>query len=346
MGPTLVDLAGQLAATAVENATREFPYAPGTVLAGPGDLVLPRTAHPAFAGCYDWHSAVHTHWLLVHLLRRHPSRIDATAVRAVLDRHLTGPNLATEVATLRASPGFERPYGWAWLVALAAACRDWADGADARPDVAGWAAALAPAAAAVTDLVLDWLPRAGRPVRAGTHANSAFSLGLLLDAAPALGRSDLADAVRTAVREWFLADRDAPLRWEPSGEDFLSPGLAEADLVRRVLPPAEFGGWLERFWPDLAAGGPPELLTPVGTPDRSDGRLGHLDGLNLSRAAALSALAGALGTDDPRHPVLVASAAAHRAAGLAALTGAGYLSTHWLGTFAALALPDGPAADG
>lgn len=338
MTATLADLAGRLAATAAENAVREFPYAPGTVLTGPGDLVPPRVAHPAFHGCYDWHSAVHTHWLLVHLLRHHSARIDADRVRAVLDDHLTGANLATETATLRASPGFERPYGWAWLTVLAAECRSWAGEAGSPPGAGRWAEALAPAAGAVVDLVLDWLPRAGRPVRVGTHADTAFALGLLLDAAPGLGRADLAEAVRTATAAWFVPDRDAPLSWEPSGEDFLSPGLAEADLVRRVLPAAEFGRWLTGFWPGLAAGSPRTLLEPVPVADRDDGRLGHLDGLNLSRAASLRRIAAALEPSDPRHDVLRAAAAEHLAQGVRALSGGGYLSTHWLGTFAALAL--------
>lgn len=337
-GPTLADLAGRLAATAVVNATREFPFAPGVVLTGPGDLALPRVAHPAFHGCYDWHSAVHTHWLLVRLLRHHPERVDGDAVRAVLDDHLTPENLRTEVATLQASPGFERPYGWAWLVALAAECRAWADAPDGRPEVRVWARALAPAADVVTGWVLDWLPRAGRPVRAGTHANTAFSLGLLLDAAGVLGRADLDAVVRDRAAGWFLSDRDAPVGWEPSGEDFLSPALCEADLVRRLLSPGEFARWLDGFWPGLVEGAPRSLLEPVPTPDRADGRLGHLDGLNLSRAASLGAVAAALPPGDARCRPLEEAARAHLVPGVEALSEDGYLSTHWLGTFAALAL--------
>jgi len=310
------------------------------VLDGPEDLRLPRDRHPAFYGCYDWHSAVHTHWLLVRLLRRYDDRIEATAIRKVLDAHLTAAHLAAEAEVLRAWPGFERPYGWAWLVALAAECEagacDERAGADAAPRV--WADALFPAARAVSDLVLDWLPRAGRPVRDGTHANTAFALGLLLDAAPVLGLVDLAAAVRGYVAEWFLPDRDAPLRWEPSGQDFLSPALCEADLVRRVLTGAELGSWLAEFWPGLGAGEPRSVLDPVVTGDRNDGQLGHLDGLNLSRAAALGALAGALEEADERKAVLRSAAEAHLAVGVTALTESGYLSTHWLGTFAVLAV--------
>ena len=330
----MVDLA-RLARTAVANATREYPYALIMVVTGPDDLRLPRARHPAFYGCYDWHSAVHTHWLLVRLLRRHGDAIDAGAALAVLDAHLTPAHLATEAAVLRAEPSFERPYGWAWLVALAAEC---ASAAETLEPARTWADALAPAVDVVVGLVLDWLPRAGRPVRDGTHASTAYALGLLLDAAATLGRDDLAAGVRAYVEEWFVPDRDAPLVWEPSGQDFVSPGLSEADLVRRVLDADVLGDWLHGFWPDLAAGEPRSLLEPVRVRDRTDGQLGHLDGLNLSRSAALARLGQALPDADPRRPVLLDAAAAHLDAGLAALAEDGYLSTHWLGTFALAAL--------
>ncbi len=333
-GGAAVDLAG-LARRAVTNAAREYPYALITVVGSPDDRRLPRDRHPAFHGCYDWHSAVHTHWLLVRLLRSHAGSIDADAARAVLDAHLTPENLTAEAAVLRTEPSFERPYGWAWLVALAAEC---VRAGDTVERARAWATAVAPAADTVAELVLDWLPRAGRPVRDGTHASTAFALGLLLDHATTLGRDDLADAVRAYVREWFVPDRDAPLVWEPSGQDFLSPGLCEADLVRRVLEPVAFGEWLGGFWPDLVSGGPRTLLGPVAVRDRTDGQLGHLDGLNLSRSAALARLALALPDDDPRCAVLRHAAAAHLDAGVAALDEDGYQSTHWLGTFAMLAL--------
>ncbi len=334
VGAAGVDLAG-LARTAVANATRAYPYALVAVVGRPEDLRLPRERHPAFHGCYDWHSAVHTHWLLVRLLRSGDPGVDADAVRHVLDAHLSAANLAAEAAVLRAEPSFERPYGWAWLVALAAAC---VEAADELPAAHGWADAVGPASDVVVDLVLDWLPDAGRPVRDGTHASTAFALGLLHDAAPVLGRADLLAAVDAYVRRWFVGDTDAPLRWEPSGHDFLSPGLAEADLVRRVLGAGDLPGWLEGFWPGLADAEPRNLLEPVVVHDRTDGQRGHLDGLNLSRAAMLASLASALPGDDPRRGVLERAAAAHRAAGFAALAEEGYSSTHWLGTFALLAL--------
>jgi hypothetical protein len=317
------DLAARLAATALGNVTTEFPYAPAHVVAGPDDRALPRTLHPVFYGSFDWHSAVHMHWLLVRLLRTGP--VDRAAVEAVLDTHLTPERVAVEAGYLRAHPGFERPYGWGWLLLLAAEC------AGTR-----WAAALEPAVATVADLVLDWLPRAGRPVRHGTHDNAAFALGLALDAAGPLDRPDLAAAVRTQALAWFAGDRDAPARWEPSGEDFLSPALCEADLLRRLLPGPELATWLDGFLPGLVEGHP--LLAPVEVSDRTDGRLGHLDGLNLSRAAALRSIAGALPAGDPRPDLLRRSAAAHLDAALPALTGSGYESNHWLGSFAVLAL--------
>ncbi|GAA3557030.1 DUF2891 domain-containing protein [Microlunatus spumicola] len=330
---------GRLVRTAVTNATRAYPYALITVVDGPEDLRLPAEQHPAFSGCYDWHSAVHTHWLLVRLLRRHAGELEpeaAEAALAVLGTHLTPANLTAEAAFLARHSSFERPYGWAWLVALAAECTTAA--AEGLEPAREWAAALAPAADVVVGLVLDWLPRAGRPVRDGTHASTAFALGLLLDAAATLGRDDLDAAVRAYVRERFVPDRDAPLSWEPSGQDFLSPGLSEADLVRRVLAPGLFGDWLEAFWPGLATAEPRNLLDPVEVRDRTDGQLGHLDGLNLSRSAALAHLAAALAEADPRRSVLETAAAHHLDAGLGALAEEGYQSTHWLGTFALLAL--------
>ncbi len=332
--PALADLARRLAATALVNVAREYPYASAQVLTGPGELALPRDRHPAFWGAYDWHSSVHLHWLLASLLRRVPDRVDGPAVRSALRSRLTPAALQVEADRLRADPSFERPYGWAWLARLAAEC---AAGRD-DPDLGACADALRPAADTVADLVTAWLARAAGPVRSGTHADSAFALGLLLDATGPLGQPALAALLRETALRWYVEDRDAPAAWEPSGEDFLSPSLTEADLVRRVLPPAELPGWLATFLPGLAHGEPVTLLSPVPVPDRTDGRTGHLDGLALSRAAHLRSLGAALPHDDVRRPVLERAADAHLEAGLASLDEPGFLSTHWLSTFAALAL--------
>lgn len=332
--PSLAELAPRLAETALANVTREFPSFVAHVVQGPDDVSRPRLLHPSFYGAYDWHSAVHMHWLLVRLLREHPDRIDAARVRTVLTAHLAPEPLGVEAAYLSAWPGFERPYGWAWLLALAAACAE--PHADVR--ITAWGRALRPVADVVAGLVIAWLPSASGPVRDGTHGSTAFAFGLVLDAARGLRMPGLADAVTEAATRWFLPDRHAPASWEPSGEDFLSPSLSEADLVRRLLAGPDFARWLDGFLPGLGAGEPRSLLEPVAPPDRSDGRAGHLDGLNLSRAAALRSIANALPAEDPRRPVLVRSADRHLAAGVRALAAGEYSSSHWLGTFAALAL--------
>ncbi|QKV97430.1 DUF2891 domain-containing protein [Streptomyces sp. NA02950] len=347
--------ADRFAAVAMANVTRAYPNAPAHLLRGPEDLVPPHTHHPAFYGSYDWHSAVHMHWLLVRLLLRCPDRVPAAAITEVLDRHLTPGALIAEADYLRANPSFERPYGWTWLLALTAECR-------ALGGVAGerWAAALEPAADAVEQLLRGWLPRATYPVRHGTHANSAFALGLVLDSAPAAGRGALAEAAAKAVLGWFADDHDAPVHWEPSGQDFLSPALSEAEAVCRVLPRAEFGHWLTGFLPGLEPSDPgpasgtesgpgrrasAALLTPPVVSDPADPQIGHLIGLSLSRAAALRRLSAALPPGDPRVPVLTAAARDHLAAGLPHTASGDFTGDHWLATFAALAL-DGPPGHG
>jgi hypothetical protein len=324
---TLATLAPRLAEVAVDNIDREFPYAPGHVVAAEHDRALPRELHPAFYGSFDWHSAVHMHWLLVHLLRRLPDRIDVATVRARLDEHLGPAALRAEADYLGANPHFERPYGWAWLHRLAAEC------AAAGPVAAGWAAALAPAVRTVEELVRTWLAGAARPVREGTHGNSAFALGLLLDSTEQLGATDTAARIRARAGEWFLDDRDAPARWEPSGHDFLSPSLAEADLVRRLLPRAGFTAWWSQFLPEL----PESLMRPTGAHAPGDGQAGHLWGLDLYRAAALATIAGGL-DDADRAAALQAAAARHLDAALPALDDEDYMLRHWLPTFAVLAL--------
>ncbi|HEY8302171.1 MAG TPA: DUF2891 domain-containing protein [Jatrophihabitans sp.] len=324
---TLRELAPRLAETALANIAQEYPYDPGHVVRGPDGPALPRELHPVFYGSFDWHSAVHMHWLLVRLLRRFPDRLDVATVRARLDVQLTPAAVRTECDYLRANPGFERPYGWAWLLILAAECTL------AGESAAGWRAALEPAVASVDELSTAWLKSAVRPVRAGTHANTAFALGLLLDAAEVLDHGDLARAVRDRAAEWFLDDRDAPARWEPDGHDFLSPALAEADLVRRLLPADRFSQWWQAFLPEL----PPSLQQPTARHSPGDGQAGHLWGLDLYRAAAFTRVAAAL-DDADRAEQLRACAQRHLDAGLVALDDPDYQLRHWVATFAALAL--------
>ncbi|GAA3724975.1 DUF2891 family protein [Streptomyces tremellae] len=328
----LASYADTFARLAVANVTREYPNFPAHLLAGPDEPVAPRAYHPAFYGAYDWHSAVHMHWLALRLLNRYPlAAAEAAAVTEALDAHLTPEALAAEAAYLRANPSFERPYGWAWLLMLTAESAESADGR--------WYAALAPAARAVADLVLAWLPKARYPVRHGVHGNSAFALGLVLDSADRAGVPHLVEPVRAKLREWFEGDHGGALRWEPSGQDFLSPLLTEADAMRRVAAPGEFAAWTARLLPELTAAaesGERLLLAPPEVTDPADGQIGHLHGLCFSRAAALYALADALG--DARSGLLRDTADAHLAAGLSALGSGDFTTDHWLATFAVLAL--------
>ncbi len=328
-------LASRFAGLALHCIGREYPYQPGHVITGPDDIATPRMLHPAFYGCFDWHSAVHGHWLLAHLLRRFPDLPEAEAIRAGLAANLTEANLAAEAAYFQAPgrSGFERTYGWAWLLKLAEELNTWHD-----PDGRRWSAALAPLVDIIVARYLDFLPKQTYPIRVGTHPNTAFGLAFALDYARAVGHTALRDLVIRRSLDYYAADRNCPADWEPSGNDFFSPCLAEADLMRRVLPPAEFPGWLADFLPGLAAGEPANLLAPATVTDRRDGQLVHLDGLNLSRAWHMAAIAAALPGDDPRRAVLAAAAARHLAAGLTGVASGDYMGEHWLATFAVYAL--------
>ncbi len=328
--------AGAWAAVALANIDREFPYAVLQTVHGPGELAdRPRDRTPVFFGSFDWHSCVEMHWVLVRLLRLVPDAVPAQPVRARLDETFTEAGATAEAAFV-ANPDtgvYERPYGWGWALQLTAELARWDD-----PDARRWAAALAPLDRAVESAFLAWLPTLTHPVRHGVHANSAFGVSLALDRADQLaaaGRPELRDAVTAAADRWFGADTDGPARYEPSGHDFLSPVLVEAELVGR-LHPASFPRWLEGFLPGLATAEPVELFTPVVVPDSTDGHLGHLHGLNLSRAWALRRLAAMLPAGDPRVAVLRAAAVDHAAAARPHVVGGDYALEHWLAAYALL----------
>ena len=326
----ITELAARYAEVAIRNIGTEFPHATQAVVRGPDEPSRPSALHPAFHGAYDWHSCVHMHWLLVRLLTDLPGAVDATAIRDTLDGTLTVDAVEAEAAHLRANPSFERPYGWAWAYALGAAC-------DRCPDPAAraWSAALGALVDAVEELAVGWLDRAVAPVRHGVHANTAFALSVLHENAGLLGRDHLRSAIERQAMAWFAGDRAYPAGWEPSGQDFLSPALCEADLMRRVLPAEEFPGWLEAFLPGLAD---PSMFTPAEVRDAADGHQAHLYGLNLSRAWQFRLLAGALPAGDPRAGALREAAERHLAASLPYVTGNGFASDHWLATYAFLAL--------
>jgi hypothetical protein len=323
--------ASHFARLALACVQRELPNAIQHVINAPEDVRSPRALHPAFYGCLDWHSAVHGHWMLVRLLRTRPVLAEAPAIRAALDANLTAAHLVAEAAYFTAPnrASYERPYGWAWLLQLATeldALRAAGDG-----DAARWAAHLAPLTETIVARYLGFFPKQTYAVRTGVHANTAFGLALALDHARAVGHAALEALVVERATTYYAGDRDAPAAWEPGGEDFLSPALVEADLLRRVLAPDAFAPWLRAFFP---RGLPPALQQPATVSDRSDGKLAHLDGLNLSRAWCLRSLAAALPATDPLAAALATAASAHTTAGLAHVATGDYAGEHWLASFA------------
>ncbi len=312
--------AERFAELALSCVHREYPNKIAHVMNGDGDARPPRELTPAFYGCFDWHSSVHGHWLLARLARLFPEAAFAERARAALGKSLTEENLRREVEYFNA-PGrttFERPYGLAWLLTLAQELREMGS---------PHAAAMAPLEGAVVERLSTWLPKLSHPVRSGEHSQTAFALGLALDYARSAGDRALEQLLLERATKFYGKDEGCPAGYEPSGEDFLSPCLAEADLMRRVLAPAEFGRWFDRFLPAL----PYSVLTVT---DATDGKLAHLDGLNLSRAWMLTGIARGLPEGHPRRAALTAMAEAHGAAGLKAVTGEHYEGGHWLGSFA------------
>jgi len=329
--------ASRFAALALANIAREYPHKLDHVIGSDADIVVPRQLHPAFHGSFDWHSCVHMHWLLARIRRRHRALPVVAEIGALLDHHFADDAIAAEVAyvTRPDSASFERPYGWAWLLKLAAELRA---GNDA--DAVRWSRALQPLADAFVARYLDFLPRARYPVRHGVHSNSAFGLAFALDYAQVAGDRRLCDICAGKAREWYACDRDAPAEWEPSGADFLSPVLIEADLMRRVFDAASFGAWLDAFLPRFHDAEPGCLFTPAEVDDRSDGQIVHLDGLNLSRAWCYAGIARALSQDDVRTRIARNAAASHLAAGWRGLASGDFAGSHWLASFAVLAIDE------
>ena len=310
---------------------KEYPNHISHTLNSDLDVAPPRKLTPAFYGCYDWHSSVHGHWLLVRLVRTFPDAPFVPAAREALRQSLTAENIVQEAAYLRGEgrSSFERPYGLAWLLQLAAELREWDD-----PQAKEMAANLSPLVTVVRERLNNWLPKLSHPVRIGEHDQTAFALGLMFDYARGIGDQRFTELVVSKARQFYLSDKDCPLAYEPSGEDFLSPCLGEADLMRRVLSSQQFARWLRVFMPQISTSVADRWLQPVVSPDPSDPKLAHLDGLNLSRAWMLEGVAAALPKTDKRLPSIMATTEAHRRAGLAAVTGEHYEGGHWLGSFA------------
>lgn len=325
-------LASRFAATALGHVAREYPNHIMHVLTGSEDARTPRDMHPIFFGSFDWHSCVHGWWTLFTLYRLHPDMAEAPRIRDLADDLFTLDNVAGEAAYL-ARPearGFERPYGWAWLLMLAAELER-----HGTPEGRRWAETLRPLATVFADRFKAFLPLADYPVRTGTHYNTAFALRLTLDYADAHD-AELAALCRAAALRWHADDRDCQA-WEPSQDEFLSPALMVAALMRRVLPPEDFHVWFDAFLPGLAQRRPATLLTPARVSDRSDGKIAHLDGLNLSRGWCWREVIRGRPVEDPRRAIGAKAAAVHLDAALPHVTG-DYMGEHWLASFALLAL--------
>jgi hypothetical protein len=324
------DRASGLARIALGHVEREYPHKLDHVMDRPSDVLEPHVLHPIFHGSFDWHSCVHGYWTLARVLRLQPDIPEADQIRALFERAFTPAKVEGERGYLDrpSARAFERPYGWAWLLKLQAELLTHGD--------APWAVTLEPLARAFAGRLQAHLPLADYPVRAGSHASSAFALRLVADYAEAAADASLLGALRLKALAWYGEDKDAQA-WEPSGEDFLSPVLMEAACMARLLPQTHFGPWFDGFLPHLGTGCPEALFEPARVSDRTDGKIAHLDGLNLSRAWCWRELARALRPGDPRAALASAAADRHLAAGLPHLEG-DYMGEHWLASFALLAL--------
>lgn len=328
-----IGLADRIAGMALDCVHREYPNKISHLLNSDADAGTPRQLTPAFYGCYDWHSAVHTHWLLARLSRVFPEAAFTSPARKALEQSLSAANIACEVSYLKGEGriSFERPYGLAWLLQLSLELHNWAKhDSFARQ----FSANLHPLEEEAKHRLSTWLPQLPFPVRSGEHSQTAFALSLMLDYAKGKNDGDFLALLRRCSMRFYSEDEACPLSYEPSGEDFLSPCFAEADVMRRVLGTEQFSKWLTGFMPQLPVDGQSEWLRPVTSPDPSDPKFSHLDGLNLSRAWMLEGIASALTPGDRRRAALSSCAGIHAEAGLRAVNGDHYVGSHWLGTFA------------
>jgi hypothetical protein len=326
-----LNAAARFAALALSCLHREYPNKIAHVMDSDADARPPHVLTPAFYGCFDLHSDVHGHWLLVRLIRLYPNAPFVAPARVELARSFTKANIAGELAYIERAgrASFERPYGLAWLLQLSSELRQWND-----PQGKQWSQTLQPLEAAAAARLKSWLPKLRYPIRVGEHDQTAFSFGLMWDWAGVAGDAGMRSLLAEAARRFYQSDRNCPIQYEPSGEDFLSPCLAEADFMRRILDSKDFGAWLGRFLPGIPDNANTPWLQPGVVTDRSDPKLAHIDGLNLSRAWMLEGIAHGLDPEDHRVGALLAAAKSHRDAALPAVTGKYYEGGHWLGTFA------------
>lgn len=329
--PAPQTLEDRFANLALDCVHRQYPNKISHVLQSDSDAKPPRELTPVFYGCFDWHSSVHGHWLLTRLLNTNPESVLADEIRSALNTSFTAENFAGELAYYMSEGrnSFERPYGIAWYLQLVAELEESEDS-----ELTAKRELLRPLEDAIVAKTRDWLPKLSYPVRLGTHNQTAFAFGLMLDYARAVDDADFEIDLTEKILAFHMADVNCPLSYEPSGEDFLSPCLMEADLMRRVLTEQEYATWLDTFLPQIPIDGSADWLAPGIVLDASDGKLVHLDGVNLSRAWALEGIASALPDGDPRIDALLASAVLHQEAGIAAVSAEHYSGSHWLASFA------------
>ena len=329
-GPSLnMETASNFARIALDCVQREYPNKLSHVMNDSTEVKPPHEIHPAFYGCFDWHSSVHGHWMLLRLLKLYPNLPEAVEIRDVLEENLRAAHIRREVAYLEqpSRKSFERTYGWSWLLKLSAELLDWED-----PDAARWRRNLEPLADNIVKRYLDFLPRQTYPIRRGVHANTAFGLAFALDYAEVAGEGELQQMIIERSLDYFMQDHGCPGSWEPDGDDFLSSCLIEADLMARILKGNKFGEWFHDFLPGLEAGEPGNLLNPAVVSDRSDPKIVHLDGLYLSRAWCYYRIAASLPADDPARDIILSSAQRH--ASSARVVSGNYEGEHWLASFA------------
>ena len=335
--PLTAETASNFAQLTWKCVQKKYPNQPGLILNAPEDVLPPEKAHPSFYGCYDWHSSVHGHWMLARLLRLFPSLPEAPQIKKALNENLSAKNLEIEAAYFK-RPGaqaFERTYGWAWTLKLAEEL-NMSSSAEAKQ----WSSNLKPLADSLVGRYLDFLPKQVYPIRTGLHPSTAFGLAFALDYANAINDAKLKDLLIARSNDYFGKDTDYPAKLEPSGSDFLSPALVEADLMHKVLPGEQFANWFHAFLPALAKGEPKNLLEIAIVSDRTDPQLGHLDGLNLSRAWAMRHVAAALPDNDPARWTLEEAGHTHAVDALLHVATGHYEGEHWLGSFAVYLLTE------
>lgn len=331
--PTKAEIINRFAQLALECVHKEYPNIVKHMMNSEKDVKTPKQLYPAFYGCFDWHSSVHGHWLLTRIASQHPDIKHYQEIINSLSQSFTKTNIEGELAYFnRENTGtsFERPYGLAWFLQLTTELREWDN-----PQAKKWLTILLPLEKKIVSIISDWLPKLTFPIRVGEHSQTAFAFGLMLDWSITANNQVFNDLLKSNINRLYIDDVNCPLTYEPSGQDFLSPCIAEADLVRRVLSKRQYANWLSIFLPTIPANGDSTWITVATVVDKSDGKLAHLDGLNLSRAWMLEGIASALNAQDPRKNAIMNAAKAHKQAGINSITlDMHYMGSHWLGSFA------------